>query len=61
MLVLSRNIQQAIQIGDDICIRVLSVNRNQIRLGISAPEDVLILREEIIPRYQRNNSMQEES
>lgn len=53
MLILSRNIGERITIGDDITIDVLGVNGRQCRLGISAPKDVEVHREEIYNRIQR--------
>ena len=47
MLVLSRRVGETVRIGDGVAVRVLGVKGNQVRLGIEAPEDVLILREEI--------------
>ena len=48
MLVLSRKKNESIQIGDDIQITVLEVNSDRIRLGISAPREVRIMREELV-------------
>ena len=48
MLVLSRKPLQSITIGSDIKITVLKVDRNQVRIGIEAPPDVTILRDELI-------------
>lgn len=59
MLVLSRKIQEAIIINDDITITVLSVNGNQVRLGFDAPLSVRINREEIyhkIKKEQKGNN-----
>jgi carbon storage regulator len=50
MLVLSRKPSQQILIGSDISITVVRVERNQVRLGITAPAGVPILREEIVRR-----------
>lgn len=50
MLVLSRKTDQSIHIGDSIVITVLRVEGNKVRLGIRAPADVPILREELEPR-----------
>lgn len=50
MLILTRRINEEVMIGDDIKIRILSVKGNQVRIGIAAPEDVSVHREEI---YQR--------
>ncbi len=48
MLVLSRKQLEGIQIGPDIRIKVVKVDRNQVRLGIEAPHDVLIVRDELV-------------
>ena len=47
MLVLSRRVGETVRIGEGVAVRVLGVIGNQVRLGIEAPDDVLILREEI--------------
>lgn len=47
MLVLSRKIQEAITIGSDIKIRIVSIRGNTVRLGIEAPQEVSILRSEL--------------
>ena len=47
MLILSRKINEVVRIRDDIKITVLGVNRNHIRLGIEAPNDVPVHRAEI--------------
>jgi carbon storage regulator len=49
MLVLSRKLGEKILIGDSIVLTVVKIDRNQIRLGIEAPSDVAIYREEIAP------------
>lgn len=48
MLVLSRKINETIHIGDDITITVVQVDRNKVRIGIQAPDDVRIMRGELI-------------
>ena len=53
MLILTRRVQEALMIGDDVTVTVLSVKGNQVRLGIDAPRDVEVHREEI---YHRVNS-----
>ncbi len=55
MLILSRRPGESITIGDDIVITVVSVNGNQIRLGINAPRDVRVLREEIYKAIRDEN------
>jgi carbon storage regulator len=49
MLVLSRKVSQSIRIGPDITITIVKVERNQVRIGIEAPRDLTILRDELIP------------
>lgn len=49
MLVLSRKLGEKIVIGDNIVVTVVKIDRNQIRLGIEAPHDVSVYREEIAP------------
>lgn len=49
MLVLSRKSEEAIHIGDDVVIRVVSIRGDKVRLGIEAPREMEILREELTP------------
>ena len=49
MLVLSRKINEKIVIDNEIVVTVVKIDRNQIRLGIEAPHDVPVYREEILP------------
>jgi len=51
MLVLSRKLGEKIVIGDNIVVTVVKIDRNQIRIGIEAPQDVPVYREEIAPRH----------
>lgn len=48
MLVLSRKSQERIQIGDDITITVVEIDGRKVRLGITAPREVLVLRQELV-------------
>ena len=52
MLILTRRVGETIRINDDISIQVLSVSGQQVKLGIVAPEDVAVHREEIWLRIQ---------
>lgn len=52
MLVLSRKEQEEIIIGDNIRVKVLEINENRIRLGITAPGDVSIVRTEVLGRVK---------
>ena len=49
MLVLSRKLGEKIVIGDNVVVTVVKIDRNQIRIGIEAPHDVPVYREEIAP------------
>ncbi len=56
MLVLSRKLSEAVLIGKDIRIVVVSIDRGKVRLGIEAPKEVLVLREELMePRETAEN------
>lgn len=49
MLVLSRKLGQRFQIGTDVRVTIVKVDRNSVRIGIEAPDDVPVYREEIAP------------
>ncbi|TYR80120.1 carbon storage regulator CsrA [Priestia megaterium] len=55
MLVLTRKLSETIRIGDDIEITVLSVNGDQIKLGIKAPKEIEIYRQEVYEDIQSEN------
>ena len=57
MLVLTRKVGESIAIGDQIKIRVVEVKGNSIRLGIDAPADFRIYREEIYLKVQEQNQL----
>lgn len=58
MLILTRKIGESLLIGDDVAITVLSVRGSQVKLGVKAPKEVSVHREEI---YQRIKALSEES
>ena len=59
MLVLSRKLGEKIVIGDNIVITVVKIDRNQIRIGIEAPHDVPVYREEIAPQRTGKGALEE--
>lgn len=55
MLILTRKVGETLIIGDDIVITVLGVKGNQVRIGINAPKEVSIHREEIYNRIHQSS------
>ena len=55
MLVLSRKLNQAIMIGDDVRIVVVAVDRDTVKLGIEAPRTIPVHRSEVYDEIQRTN------
>jgi carbon storage regulator len=55
VLVLTRKVDEKINIGDDIVVSVLEIDRGSVRLGIDAPKQVPIFRHEIYERIQEEN------
>ena len=56
MLILTRRVGETLVIGDDVTITVLGVRGNQVRVGVNAPTDVAVHREEIYQRIQDENT-----
>lgn len=52
MLILTRRIGETLMVGDDVTVTVLGVQGGQIRVGINAPKDIEVHREEIYKRIQ---------
>jgi carbon storage regulator len=55
MLVLTRKLGEVIRVGDSVTVRVLEVKGNQVRLGVEAPSDVRIYREEVYRAIRKEN------
>lgn len=57
MLILTRRVGETLMIGDSVTVTVLGVKGNQVRIGITAPKDVAVHREEIFQRIQRDGEL----
>ncbi|MFZ7235686.1 carbon storage regulator CsrA [Avibacterium gallinarum] len=55
MLILTRKVGESLLIGDEISITILSVRGNQIKVGVNAPKEVSVYREEIYQRMKKQD------
>jgi carbon storage regulator len=56
MLILTRRVGETLMVGDDVTVTVLGVKGNQVRIGVNAPKDVSVHREEIYQRIQKEKA-----
>ena len=61
MLILTRRVGETLMVGDQVTVTVLGVKGNQVRIGVNAPRDVAVHREEIYQRIQDEKTGGDES
>ena len=59
MLILTRKVNESLKLGDDVTVTVLGIKGGQVRIGISAPRDIEVHRQEVYERIQRERCKDE--
>ncbi len=59
MLILTRRIGETLMVGDEVTVTVLGVKGNQVRVGVSAPKDVAVHRQEVYEKIQKETEFSE--
>jgi carbon storage regulator len=59
MLILTRRVGETLMIGDEVTVTVLGVKGNQVRIGVNAPKDVAVHREEIYDRIRNERNQKD--
>jgi len=60
MLILTRRVGETLMVGDNVTVTVLGVKGNQVRIGVNAPKDIAVHREEIYERIKRERTPDDE-